>query len=55
MEKLMIEEVRLTNVGREVGLDIVMNETTSFVVKENLIEHLSQQKMVFMEILNNHI
>lgn len=34
MEKLMIEEVRLTNVAREVGLNVVMDETTKFLSKE---------------------
>src|SRR5699024_7081012 len=34
MEKLIIEEIRLTNVHREVERDIVMDPTTKFFNKE---------------------
>lgn len=34
MEKLMIEEVRITNLMQEVDLDIVMDDTTKFLSKE---------------------
>src|SRR5699024_6669056 len=34
MEKLMVEEIRLTNVHREVERDIVMDPTTKFFNKQ---------------------